>query len=99
MSVFVRYQGRFIKELCGSVRGGVIKQSLKYSQQKPSDPVVTGKKKYLYTAILGASLFGFGYYINKEREYGTVLICFLIDRDKKMMKNARSGKRSCSIVK
>lgn len=71
MSVLIRSQGRLFRELCGSVRSGVIKQQLNYSQQQISNsPVVSKKKKYMYTAFLGASILGFGYYVSKEREYG-----------------------------
>lgn len=73
MSVFIRSQGRLIRELCGNVRKSSLTQQLKYSQQKiPDSPIVSKKKKYLYTAFLGASIFGFAYYVNKEREYGNM---------------------------
>lgn len=73
MSVFIRSQGRLIRELCGNVRRSNITQQLKYSQQKiPDSPIVSKKKKYMYTAFLGASIFGFAYYVNKEREYGNM---------------------------
>lgn len=70
MSWFIRSHGRLLRQVCGQARSQLVRQQLKYSQQNIPEPVISRKKKYLYTAFMGASLIGFGYYVNKEREYG-----------------------------
>lgn len=74
MSSLIRYQGRLIRQLCSSSRLGCFRQQfcqqLRNSSQNISEPVVSRKKKYFYTALVGASLIGFGYYVIKEEEYG-----------------------------
>lgn len=72
MSWFLKSQSRFCRQVCGIVRGQFVQQQLRYSQQNIPEPVVSRKKKYIYTAILSGSLIAFAYYVNKEREYGNL---------------------------
>lgn len=72
MSWFVRSHGQLVRQVCGRGRCQLVQQKLRYSQQNIPEPVVKGKKKYVYTAFLAGSLIAFGYYVNKEREYGNL---------------------------
>lgn len=72
MSWFIRSHGRLLRQIYGQSRTQFVRQQLRYSQQNIPEPVVNRKKKYLYTAFLGVSLIGFGYYVKKEREYGNL---------------------------
>lgn len=72
MSRFIRSQSRLLRQICGNSQRQFLQQQQKYSQQI-NEPVVSRKKKYIYTAFLGVSLIGFGYYIAKEREYGNLI--------------------------
>lgn len=51
----------------------MFQQQLKYSQQSISEPVVNRKKKFIYTAFIGASFIAFSYYVYKEKEYGNYI--------------------------
>lgn len=77
MSRFIRSQSRLFKQMCTNSRPQLIQQQLRYSQQSTSEPnsepVVSGRKKYLYTAFLGSVVIGFGYYLKKELEYGNLI--------------------------
>lgn len=73
MSSFVRSQHRLFKQILNNSTNRFVQQNFKFSQQKSADVVVNRKKKYFYTAFLAASLVGFGYYVQKEREYGIFL--------------------------
>lgn len=73
MSRFIRSQSRLLQQMCAGSRPQWIQQQLRYSKQSPSEPVVTGRKKYLYTAFLGTVVIGFGYYLKKELEYGNLI--------------------------
>lgn len=70
MSRFVGTQSRLFKQMCS--RAQFVQQQLRYSQQN-IEPVVSGKKKYVYTAVLGSAVIGFGYYLKKEVEYGNLI--------------------------
>lgn len=76
MSSLIRYQSRLISQLCGGSRLGCFRQQfgpqLRNSSQNISEPVVSRKKKYIYTGLVGASLIAFGYYLKMEEEYGKI---------------------------
>lgn len=70
MSSFIRSQGRLFKQVFGGSQCRLIQPHLKYSQQISTEPVVSRKKKYIFTAFVGLSFIAFGYYVKKEKEYG-----------------------------
>lgn len=70
MSSFIRSHNRLFKKVFDCPRYRIIQQNVRYSQQSNVEPVVSRKKKYIFTALIGASCIGFGYYVKKEKEYG-----------------------------
>lgn len=70
MSSFIRSQCRLFKHFSGCSQYRIIQQNHKYSQQNYVEPVVSRKKKYLFTGFIGMSFIAFGYYLHKEKEYG-----------------------------
>lgn len=70
MSSFIRSNGRLFRKLFDNSPNRIFQQRLKYSQQSSTEPVISRKKKYIYTAFLGLSCIAFGYYVRKEKEYG-----------------------------
>lgn len=74
MSRFIRSQGRLLRQFWANARVQFVQQQSRYSQKSIPEPTVSRKKKYLYCVFLGASAIAFGYYVNKEREYGSFLL-------------------------
>lgn len=70
MSSFIRSHGRLFSKIFRNPQSRLVQQQFRYSQQTTTEPVISRKKKYIYTAILGVSCIAFGYYVRKEKEYG-----------------------------
>ncbi|XP_031627153.1 protein SCO1 homolog, mitochondrial-like [Contarinia nasturtii] len=87
MSWLVRSQCQLFRQFSGSLRTQFLYPKCKYSQQSIAEPTISRKKKYIYTAFLGASVIAFSYYVHKEREYA-----LMKERQKALKKAGIGGK-------